>query len=311
MRSALRFGFAIPQRFDDPDASISSLTSILRDAESAGLHSLWVQEQLLGHDQSFEPLTNLAFAAAQTDTIELGAAAFIAPLRNPVQFAKALATLDQLSRGRLIAGMALGDVPAIYDAVGVPYHERVARLEEAILVMRRLWSEESVSIDGRFTTLIDAAMEPKPVRVGGPRIWFGGKAPAALDRAVHLGSGWIGAGGSSTEDFAVAARYVKEALAASGADHAAFTIAKKVYISVDADRDRAYRKIEEWFRVHWAGITDPVALAKRVGVFGNPADVVFELRRIRDLGAQLIILNPVRDEAQNLARLAHDVIPYV
>ncbi len=301
-------GFAIPQTYTDPQASIDRLEQFFVEVEQAGIDSLWVQEQLLGHDQSFEPLAMLAFAAARTRSPRLGTAAIIAPLRNAVSLAKTLATIDQLSRGRLTVGLALGDALGFYRAMGLDATERVARLEEAVDVMRRLWTDDRVTFDGRFCHLEDAPMEPKPVQAGGPPIWLGAHRPPALRRAVHLGSGFIGAGAASVEAFAAQATLVREELARSERRAEGFTIAKKVYLAADRDPDAARRGLTEWFRIHW-GAHDGEALAAKVGVAGTPAEVLTRLRAVRRAGGELLILNPVFDEMRQFRILSDEVIP--
>jgi probable F420-dependent oxidoreductase len=307
--SAVRIGCAIPQTYDDTDASIDALERFFAHVEDSDIESLWVQEQLLGRDRSFEPLAMLSFAAGRTRRVRLGTAAVIAPLRNPVILAKTLATIDQLSRGRLIVGLALGDALGFYRALGVDPAERAARLDETVEVMRRLWMDEAVTIDGRFTHLDGQSMEPKPVQPGGPPVWFGARSPAGLRRAVGLGDGFVGAGGASIADFREQAAFVVDELGRAGRDRATFTIAKKIYIHVDRDRATATRQLTDWFRIHWGGLTDGEALAAKVGVAGTPSDAVARLREVRAAGADLIILNPVVDEEAQLDLLGASVIP--
>lgn len=309
MAAAVRIGFAIPQTYGDPELSIAGLERFFARVEDSEIDSLWVQEQLLGRDRSFEPLAMLSFAAGLTRRVRLGTAAVIAPLRNPVILAKTLATIDQLSRGRVIVGLALGDALSFYRALGIDPGERAARLDETVEVMRRLWTEETVTFDGRFTRLQQDPMEPKPVQPAGPPLWFGARSPAGLRRAVRLGEGFVGAGGASIADFREQAAFVVNELNGAGRDRAAFTIAKKVYINVDRDAATATRRLTDWFRIHWGGLTDGEALAARVGVAGTPAEVIARLAEVRAAGADLIILNPVLDEEAQLELLSESVIP--
>lgn len=309
MAPAVRIGFAIPQTYGDPEASIAALERFVARVEDSEIDSLWVQEQLLGRDPSFEPLAMLSFAAGLTRRVQLGTAAVVAPLRNPVILAKTLASIDQLSRGRLIVGLALGDALGFYRALGIDPRERAARLDETVEVMRRLWTEEAVTFGGRFTRLHEDAMEPKPVQPAGPPLWFGARSPAGLGRAIRLGDGFVGAGGASISDFREQAAFVVNGLDGAGRNRTSFTIAKKVYIHVDRDAATATRRLTEWFRVHWGGLTDGEALAARVGVAGTPADVIARLAEVRRAGADLIILNPVVDEEAQLELLAEAVLP--
>jgi probable F420-dependent oxidoreductase len=303
--TALRVGIAIPQSFREPATSLDALRSFFRRAEDAGFDSLWVQEQLIGRDQSFEPLTMLAYAAACTTRVRLCSATFIAPVRNPVVFAKSLATVDQLSLGRLTVGLSLGDMRSLFPASGIPVEQRVPRLEELVEVVRRLWTEERVTFEGRFFQLIDAAMEPKPIQRPHPPIWFGGHAAAALDRAVRLGDGWIGAGGRSIAQFAESAADIRARAVAAGRTD--FAIAKKLYLAIGETREAAFDGLRRWFDVHWGG--DGAELARRVGVFGTPDECIETIVETWRLGADHIILNPVFDESDHLDRIATRVLP--
>lgn len=304
----LDVGIAIPQTYNDPAASIGALRAFMRRAEDAGMHSLWVQEQLIGRDQSFEPLVTLAYAAALTDRVRLCSATFIAPVRNPIVFAKSLASVDQLSQGRLTVGISVGDMRTLYPASGVSIADRGRRIEELVEVMRRLWTEKTVTFSGRFFTLEAASMEPKPVQRPHPPIWFGGHSELALRRAVRLGDGWIGAGGRSIAEFGAAAAGLRALL--TEAERSEFTIAKKLYLAIGRSRDEAFEGLRRWFEVHW-GATDGGAFASRVGVCGTPAEVVEQIVETWRLGADLVICNPVFDEPEQLEVIAREILPAV
>jgi alkanesulfonate monooxygenase SsuD/methylene tetrahydromethanopterin reductase-like flavin-dependent oxidoreductase (luciferase family) len=132
----------------------------LERAEALGFESAWVVEQVLGAFPCLEPVELLAWAAALTSRIRLGTAVLLTPLRSPVQLAKGLATLDQLSGGRLDVGIGLGGNPKIYPAFGISASRRVARFNEGLRLMRALWTEPRVTFAGEFWQLEDAAMEP-------------------------------------------------------------------------------------------------------------------------------------------------------
>ncbi|MGO1850802.1 LLM class flavin-dependent oxidoreductase, partial [Microbacterium sp.] len=262
--------------------------------------------QLLGADPSLEPLVNLAFVAACTQRVRLGTAAIIAPPRNAVVLAKQLASVDRLSGGRLIAGLAIGDMPQLYTASGVPLRERGTRLDEAVEVMRALWSGSVVDIDDQYRLLQGARMTPSPIQHPRLPIWFGGSSAAALARAARVGQGWVGAGGSSTDAFVQAAGRLRALLP----DPRAFTIAKKVYFAVEDTTGRARDRIVDWFSAHWGPNHDPQRLAAEVAVFGTAAQCADALGALAEAGdPDLLIVNPVYDEADQLERLVGDVLP--
>jgi probable F420-dependent oxidoreductase len=301
----MRFGIGIPQVQPGPRADVEGLHRFLARVEELGFDSAWVLEQPVGAARTLEPITVLAHAAAVTSRIRLGTAVVLLPLRVPVELAKTLATVDQLSGGRLIAGVALGAWRDRYPAFGLTAEGRVRRFEEAVLLLKRLWTEPAVTFDGEFWQLDEASVEPKPVQRPHPPLWFGGNAPAAVQRAARLADGWIGAGSASTADFAAAHAVLQEALEEAGRDAATFPVAKRVYVAVDEDPERARARLGEWFRVFYGR----PELADRVAVFGPREACVEGLAEVVRAGAQLIVLNPVFDEQRQAEILAAEVIP--
>ena len=201
MNTRIKTAIAIPQTSLDGALSIAHIRDFLARAEALGYESAWVVERVLGAICALESVGLLTYAAAVTTRMRLGSAVLLTALRNPVHLAKSLATLDQLSGGRLIIGVGLGGDPKAYPAYGLSGERRAARFEEGIEVMKRLWTEPRVTFKGRFTALDHVAMEPKPAQKPHPPVWFGAHHPNALKRTVALGSGFIGAGSSPTSQF--------------------------------------------------------------------------------------------------------------
>jgi probable F420-dependent oxidoreductase len=305
MISRVPLAVAVPQTSLAGRVEPRRIREYLARAEALGFESAWVVEQILGRIASLEPIELLTYAAAVTERIGLGSAVLLTAVRSPVHTAKSLATLDQLSDGRLIVGVGLGGNTPLYPAFGVPTEGRAERFAESIRVMKRLWTEPRVTFEGRFWDLKDAAMEPKPVQKPHPPIWFGAHHPNALRRAVELGDGFIGAGSASTAKFVAEVQTLRGILAETGRDPATFGIGKRVYIAVDADRDRAATRLADWFEAFY-GSRD---LAQRVSVWGPPEECVERLREIVAGGARFLMLNPVFDELEQLERFASEIAP--
>ncbi|MBI4527449.1 MAG: LLM class flavin-dependent oxidoreductase [Deltaproteobacteria bacterium] len=305
--SDLSFGVAAPQIHAQFPVDPAQIQSYIQRAEALGFHSLWVQEQagLRISAGALEGVSMLSYAAALTRKVRLGAAVFLVNLRSPVQLAKSLASLDQLSEGRLIAGVGLGAVTRLYEAYGLSPERRLARFIEAITLIQKLWTEDDLTFDGQFWKIAGASLLPKPVQKPHPPIWFGGHAPAALRRAVKRGSGFIGAGSKPTADFKTEARTVLEALAEGKKDPAEFTIGKRVYIGVDNDRERARRRIMEWSQAYYGN----AELGPRVSVFGGADECAEQLKEVVAAGARFILFNPMFDVREQLEILAGEVIP--
>jgi probable F420-dependent oxidoreductase len=293
----------MPQSFSNEPDSGSRIAEFVGFVEGVGFDSLWVQEQMLGKDPSLEPLNSLAFAAAVSSRVRLGTATVVGPLRDPVLLAKVTATVDRLSAGRLILGLSIGEVAQIYEAIGVDMAHRGRRLDEMVDVLVGLWTQAEATHHGNFWHFDDAPMEPKPVQNPHPEIWFGGHSRVALRRVARAGSGWIGAGGSSVSDFAQGEAILSEELEAAGRSREEVTVAKKLYVAISDRPDEARRRLEDWFCVHWLSSFDPKAMASRVGVAGDAEMVASTISETVESGADLVILNPVYDEADQAERL--------
>ena len=301
------FGIAIPQTVEDNRFDGPTVQSYLRRAEELGFESAWTQEHILGDSPVLAPLEILAYAAACTDRMRLGCAVLISSLYSPVHLAKSLASLDQLSGGRLEVGLATGGGHRMFAAFGVDPKSFVARFNEGLALMRSLWTQDRIDHDGRFWQLTGAAMEPKPIQRPGPPIWFGGAHPRALRRAVVHGDGLFGAGSQSTAQFAEQVIAVRAELDAAGRDPATFRIAKRVYVAVDDDADRARRRMSDSLhRLYSFYGRDDLTPAS---VTGPPATLAAGLREVVDAGAQLVLLDPLSEDVEQLERLAAEVVP--
>jgi probable F420-dependent oxidoreductase len=303
----VQFAISIPQHVADGAFDPGAMRGYLARAEELGFASAWTQEQVLGTIPHLGPVETLTYAAACTNRIRLGCAVFITSLYSPVHLAKSLSTLDQLSLGRLEVGIGTGGPHRMFSAFGVDRASYIARFNEELRLMRALWTEPTVNFEGRFWQLNGAAMEPKPLQKPGPRIWFGGSHPAALRRAVRHGDGFFGAGSNSTEQFAKQVQIVRAELADQGRDPATFPIAKRVYIAVDDDAERARERmraaLDRLYGFFNRGDMTPVS------VWGTPDACVRGVQDVANAGAELILLNPLFDDQEQMERLAAEVVP--
>jgi probable F420-dependent oxidoreductase len=301
----MRFAISIPQSARQSHFDAGGFRAHLRRIEELGhFESAWVQEQVIGAAGALAPLETLTYAAACTETLRLGCAVFVLPLHNPLHLAKAISSLDCLSHGRVEVGVVTGGKGRPFAAFGVDAERPVARFNEALALMKACWTEPRVDFDGEFWTLRGAAMEPKPVQRPHPPVWFGGSAPAGMRRAVRHGDGFMGAGSQTPAVFADLVTIVREELAAQGRDPATFRIGKRVYIHVDDDEARGRERLGGALTRHYGGGDWSEHL------LAGPAGVCAAgIRAIADSGAELILLNSMLDEAEQLERLATEVIP--
>jgi probable F420-dependent oxidoreductase len=303
----MQFAISIPQHVADGGFDPAAMRGYLARAEELGFGSAWTQEQVLGTIPHLGPVETLTYAAACTERIRLGCAVLITSLHSPVHLAKSLSTLDQLSLGRLEVGVGIGGRNRMFAAFGVDPDSFVARFNEGLRLMRALWTEPEVTFSGRFWQLEGAAMEPKPYQKPAPRVWFGGSHPAALARAVRHGDGFFGAGSNTTEQFAKQVQIVRAELADQGREPDTFPIAKRIYIAVDDDTERARERmraaLDRLYGFFRLGDMTPVS------VCGTPGDCVRGVQDVAAAGAGLVLLNPLFDEREQMERLAAEVVP--
>lgn len=195
----IRIGIAVGQW---PKKAINSdaILELVDYFESLEIDSLWVSERLVSAALILEPITFLSYVAGRLRRMKLGTSTLVLPARHPVVLAKELATLDFLSQGRLFPAFGLGGEDSKdLQAVGISKKERAARADEAIVLMRRLWTEEIVNFEGKFFSARDLTIMPRPWQKNGPPIWIGGRSQAAMRRTGRLGDGWLVSSASPAE----------------------------------------------------------------------------------------------------------------
>ena len=185
-------------------ATPQAMKQILMAAERCGFESAWTGEHVVAIDPQEPPspivpdhpmldtIAALSFAAGITLRLKLGSGIILLAQRNPVVLAKELASIDVLSDGRLLFGVGVGYVQGEFDAMGIPFNERGARVSEHIEAMRALWTKDKPEFEGRFTAFQGIQSKPGPVQTPHPPIIIGGMSPPAYRRAIRHGNGWYG-----------------------------------------------------------------------------------------------------------------------
>jgi probable F420-dependent oxidoreductase len=266
-----------------------------------------VQEQIISDAPILEPITLLTYAAALTTKLRLGTSVLLTVIRNPVQLAKSLSSLDQLSQGRLIVGVGIGGAHVPEAVFGIASQRRARQFVEGLQVLKALWTQPRATLKGDFWQFENVPMEPKPLQKPHPPLWFGARTAVGLKRAVRYGDGWMGAGSSSSADFVQHVEILRQILDEAGRDPATLPISKRVYIAVDTDRARAEGRLREWFAMRYKSAD----MATRVSIWGSKAECVDKLGALVQSGAQHVMLNPVFDELEQLEVLAREVMPHV
>ena len=176
-----------------------AIAEVAATAESLGFDAVFVTDHPFPTDKwlstgghhALDPFVALSFAAAATTRLRLHTNLLVPSYRNPFVAAKAVATLDALSNGRMIVGLGAGYLRGEFEALGVDFDERNELTDEAIVAMRAAWTGDPVTMDGRHWTAAANRMLPVPAQPGGPPLWIGGNSKRAIRRAVELADGWM------------------------------------------------------------------------------------------------------------------------
>jgi probable F420-dependent oxidoreductase len=302
-------GIELPQVFFDGPVDMGHIRNFAIRAEALGFDSLWLQERIIGDFAILEPVTLLSYVAAITSKLKLGTSVILLPLRNPIQLAKAYATLDCMSGGRAAMGVGLGGghLGSHENVFGYTREGRVTRFTEAVQIMKALWTEPRTSFHGRYWNFDNIAMEPKPVQKPCLPLIFGGHHENALKRAVKYADGWMGAGSSSAASFTRESARLRDMLRETKRDPATFHFAKRVYPAVDNDEARAERRIREWFGLRYKNADH----GPKVAIWGSAAKCTEKIREIVKAGAQQIVFNPMFDEMEHLEICAKEIMPHL
>jgi probable F420-dependent oxidoreductase len=278
-------------------------------AEAQGWDSLWVGDHVAFTIPIYDPLIQLAMLGAYSKKLRLGTSVYLLPLRHPVPVAKQVATLDRMLGGRLEFGVGVGgEFPNEYAACGVPLRERGARLGEGIELLRRLWSGESVTHEGRFYPLKDVRMLPPPAQRELP-IYCGGRNDAALARIGRLADGWIAyvvtaeQYRAGLEKIAVAAAAAKRSPMRFHTGHLLFSLVRNSYEdALDGATEHLSRRYAMDFR----------KAAQRYAALGKPADVAARVAELQRAGVRNVIVDVVgrpEEREEQIARFAAEVRP--
>lgn len=201
----MRLGVCLPNFPYGARPTREGIVEVALEAERLGYDSVWASDHLLvpremaRFGRIFESLTTLAYLGGMTSTLRLGTSVLIVAMRNAIEVAKQAATIDALTGGRLVLGVAAGYAEREFRNLGASFHDRGSHLDEAIGVMRTLWTEPDPRADGPRYKFGDVLFDPRPEQPGGVPVWVGGNSPAAIARAARAGDAWHPDGLSSGE----------------------------------------------------------------------------------------------------------------
>jgi len=289
----------------------------LAAAERLPIESIWQGGHLLPRHPTGEAITRLALLTAWTERVRVGTAILVLPLYHPVVVAKQIADLDAWSGGRVSVGVGVGgEFTEEFDAVGVPVAERGARTDEAMQVLRSLWSGDRVTHHGRFFTLDDVQLlpvappgaDPAPPRPDRLPLVVAGRKEPAMRRAARLGDGWmpylVSAGA-----YARSVQTIRDDAAATGRDLSDFEWMIYLYCSVRKDGDRARNDVATFLGGAYGD--KPTAMLDRIAPSGTPEEVAARFQDYVDAGARHIVVSPAtpEDSLEVITLAAEEVLP--
>ena len=290
---------------------IDELQALVSQIDRCGFDSIWVADHIWYPAAILDPLLMLAQAAVVSRRLLLGIGVYLLPLRHPVPVAKMVATLDHLSEGRLIFGVGIGgEFAKEYEACGVPVKERGARLSEAIPLLRSLLRGETVDHKGRhYPGFSGLALQPPARQPGGPPIWVGGRADAALARTGRLADGWISyvvtpeTFRAGLDKIAVAAEGAGRKIERFGTGHLLFT-------RLDDSYEQALEAAATTLSHRYG--TDMRRAAERYGALGRAEQVAERIRAFHAAGVRHLsidLLGPYEERPAHIDRFAGEVLP--
>ncbi len=299
--SEIEFGIGF-RRLDDVAAEA-------REAEALGYQFISTGEHVFFHGPTGNGLISLAAAAGATERIKLMSTITLVPLYPPALLAKQVASLDVVSNGRFHLGVGVGgEFAKEFEACGVPVNERGARTDEALEVMQRLWTENDVSFEGKFTKLSSLTLMPKPVQQPYPPVWISGRSDAAMRRAARFGSGWLPY--MYTPEKLAQSIDTIDGLASEAGREDAVTPGLFIFFAVHEDGERGLQMAAQRLSVQYD--QDFSALVGRYALAGSPDDCIARLREYIDAGARTVVLNsacPADYMMENQRLLAEAVLP--
>lgn len=305
----LHFGVTIPQI----KRTWAEAKSNAVEFEAMGYDSLWVCDHLYGPQSPQIPILEawslISAVAAVTSRVEIGTLVTPAGMRNAAQLGKVIATIDNIAEGRIIPGLGAGWMPREFSDFGVPFlptSQRLIQLRETVELLKRMWTEPSVSYDGKYVKATDLVCEPKPVRV--PPILIGGSGEkVTLKLAAQHADIWNHQAARQSE-LPQKVEVLKQRCAEVGRDMSTLTISQQCLVTIAPDEASAGPMVEtakKIFGGHMGDPTGPLAIA------GSPQRVREQIQKHIDLGCTMFLIEFFGRDTREPAQLfAETVLPH-
>ena len=288
-------------------------SGVAREAEqleARGVDSLWIGGHLSSRNPSPEVVVGLTRLATVTERAKVGSSILLLPLYPPAIIAKQIADLDRASGGRIVLGVGVGgEYPQEFRAVEVPMEERGRRTDEIIPLLRRLWTAEEITHEGRYFTLRDVRIHPAPMQADGPPIVVAGRKEVAMRRAALLGDGWFPYLFSARR-YGESVAVIKQTAEQAGRDLDGFEWCVWVFVNINPDGDLARSQAARAIGGSYS--QDLGSMIDRVAAAGTASEVSAKLCAFYDAGARHFVFMPAAAGAEQqpvLDRLFDEVLP--
>lgn len=302
-----KLGYLLPTRENimAGRGETGGMLKLAERAEKLGFDGIWIGDSITARPRH-DPLTLMAAVAARVPRVSIGTAVLLPALRNPVVLAHQVATIDQISEGRIILGVGIArDVPSIraeFEACGVPFERRVGRMIQGIRLMQELWTGKPVDRNDDFFKMKGATVGPVPFRKGGPPFWIAGSLPQSLERAGKIFDGWFPNEGKP-EKWATQWKEIHAIARGAGRDPSKLTGAMYLTLSIDDDVAAANERLDKYLEQYYGA--PAAALRKRQECFaGPPSEVAAYLSGYAKAGAGHLVLRFVGDHERQMDHVA-------
>lgn len=281
----MKLGISLPQI--GPQATAENLIRAARRAEELGYDSVWTLERILwpvnpqddylpdpegklpeAYQTVFDPIETLTFVAAHTKRVRLGTSVLVLGYHTPIELARRISTLDQLSEGRVDLGVGVGWSRDEFEAAGTPFEKRGARADEFLRAMIDLWTKDPVGFEGKFYRIPESKIGPKPAQKPHPPIYVAGFGPYTFDRAARFGVGWNPALIASFEELEAQIKQFQQTAQQAGRGEMEVAL-------------RAFPIVMDQSPGDGRG---PLA--------GTLAEIAADIRRLRDIGVTYLLHSP-------------------
>jgi len=297
--------------FGNQGYSLEHLSTYVRTARELGFKAISTNDHLIHVRPWLDAPTALAAILSHSGDMEVGTSILLSVVRGPVQMAKTLAAIDILSNGRLFVGIGPGSSAHDYEIVGLDYEERWKRVDEAIQILRSLWSVNKNDFSGRFYSATGINLEPKPLQKPHPPILVGSwGSDAGLRRVARLGDGWLASAYNTMPDqFAAGLVKLRDQLKLFRKDVAQFPNAlATMFMYITEDNSEAERVLSETLATF---LHRPFEQLRERLLVGAPETCAEKLAAYKAVGVQRVFIWPVKNDIEQLTTFQKKVAPLV